>query len=204
MRVTLTCRWWKTSLDLTFNISCTVATQVWMLVLMDADGGLLAIDLRVAVKLYTAIYMGDLHGGGWVATPIDQHWPTISGWARVDAGSDVVIPLRFKVPWCSLWCYFIRHAVAKLISSWLKTMMQHELWLRGGILLHVLILAWTRQVKTQRLFSPFHHASNSATVATTDQFAAKGAVEDVRRFYNGRMTPAEDSRTSGRHSRAMQ
>jgi hypothetical protein len=54
------------------------------------------------------------------------------------------------------------------------------------------------------LFSPFHHASNSATVATTDQFAAKGAVEDVRRFYNGRMTPAEDSRTSGRHSRAMQ
>lgn len=26
---------------------------------MDADGGLLAIDLRVTVKLYTAIYMGD-------------------------------------------------------------------------------------------------------------------------------------------------
>jgi hypothetical protein len=26
----------------------------------------------------------------------------------------------------------------------------------------------------------------------------------VRRFYNRRMTPAEDSRTSGRHSRAMQ
>jgi len=40
--------------------------------LVDADGGLLAIDLRVTVKLYTAIYMGDLHGGGWVAT-IDQH-----------------------------------------------------------------------------------------------------------------------------------
>ena len=43
--------------------------------LMDADGGLLAIDLRVTVKLYTAICMGDLHGGGWVATPIDIDQP---------------------------------------------------------------------------------------------------------------------------------
>ena len=34
------------------------------------------------------------------------------------------------------------------------------------------------------------------TVATTKQITAKGAVEDVRRFFNGRMTPAEDS--SGR------
>ena len=42
--------------------------------LMDADGDLLVINF-----IYTAIYMGDLHGGGWVATPIDQHWPTISG-----------------------------------------------------------------------------------------------------------------------------